>query len=43
MEFEKKHKIYKTIMLIVLTMSITFILTTVFLYKYWGGDENSIL
>lgn len=41
MDFEKKQRFYKTFMLIILTISITFILTAVVLYKYWGENKNS--
>ena len=41
MEYEKKQRIYKTIMLIVLVAVITFILTTVMLYNKIGGTSGT--
>ena len=41
MEEEKKQRIYKTIMLIVLVAVITFICTTVFLYNKLGSSTDS--
>lgn len=40
MEYEKKQRIYKTIMLAVLVAVITFILTTVLIYNKLGGLSN---
>lgn len=39
MEYQKKQRIYKTIMLIILVMVITFLATTVGMYKYMGGEK----
>ena len=40
MEYEKKQRIYKTIMLVILTIIITVLITTIGLYKYWGNNKN---
>lgn len=40
MEYEKKQRIYKTIMLVVLTITISVIGTTIALYKYWGQHQG---
>ena len=38
MEYKKRKNIYKVIMLVVLVAVITFITTTLFMYKYIGGN-----
>ena len=40
MEYNKKQRIYKTIMLVILTIIITVIATTIGLYRYWGTNKN---
>lgn len=40
MEYEKKQRIYKTVMLVILVAVITFILTTVMMYNKLGGTQN---
>ena len=40
MEYEKKQRIYKTIMLVVLTVTISVIATIIALYQYWGINQN---
>lgn len=42
MEYEKKQRIYKTIMLVILVAVITFIVTTVMLYNKIGGNAETI-
>ena len=41
MEEEKKQRIYKTIMLVIMVAVITFIITTIFMYKKIGKDNNT--
>ena len=41
MEYEKKQRIYKTIMLVILVAVITFIVTTVMLYNKIGGNSGN--
>ncbi len=41
MEEEKKPRIYKTIMLVIMVAVITFIITTIFMYKKIGKDNNT--
>ena len=45
MDSEKRQRIYKTVMLVVLTMLITFLVTTIVLYRYIkkDGDTKYIL
>ncbi len=40
MDYEKKQKVYKTIMLIILTIVITFIITAVGVYNFMKKDGN---
>ncbi len=40
MDYEKRQRIYKIIMLVVLTAVITFITTTLLMYQYVGKDEK---
>lgn len=42
MEYEKKQRIYKTIMLVILVAVITFIVTTVMLYNKIGGNSGNV-
>lgn len=42
MNFEKKNNIYKTAMIIIVTMAVTFIATTVLLYNYYLKTENGL-
>lgn len=42
MDYQKRQRIYKTIMLIVLVALLTFILTTIFMYQYLGGETKYI-
>lgn len=42
MEYEKKQRIYKTIMLVILVAVITFIVTTVMLYNQIGGNSGNV-
>ena len=42
MEYEKKQRIYKTIMLVILVAVITFIVTTVMLYNKIGGSSGNV-
>ena len=41
MEYDKKQRIYKTIMLIILVAIITFIATTIFIYNYLGNNKDT--
>lgn len=41
MDSEKKQRIYKSIMLVILVALITFVVTTVFMYQYLRTDENT--
>ena len=38
MDYNKKQRIYNTIMLVVLSITVTFIVTTVGLYKFWSSN-----
>ena len=40
MEYEKKQRIYKIIMLVVICVTVSIIGTTMVLYKYWGENEG---
>lgn len=42
MDLEKRQKIYKVIMLVVIVAVITFITTTLFMYKYVGGNVKYV-
>lgn len=41
MDYEKKQRIYKTIMLVVLTVTVSVIGTTIGLYQYWGNNKDT--
>lgn len=41
MEYDKKQRIYKTVMLIILVAIITFIATTIFIYNYLGNNKDT--
>lgn len=43
MEKEKRYRIYKIIMIIILTMFITFILTSVLLYSYFAKNGTPVI
>ena len=40
MDYNKKQRIYNTIMLVVLSITVTFIVTTVGLYKFWSSNPK---
>ena len=40
MYFERKNNIYKIIMLIVITVSITFIVTSIGMYNYYNNQKK---
>ena len=42
MEYQKRKNIYKVVMLVVLVAVITFITTTLFMYKYIGGNVKYV-
>ena len=42
MNFEKKNNIYRTVMIIIVTAIITFIITSVLLYNYYLKTENGL-
>lgn len=42
MEKEKRYKIYKTAMIIILTMFVTFIITSISLYSYFKKEDSNI-
>lgn len=42
MDSEKRQKIYRTIMLVVIVATITFIATTLFMYKYAGNNVKYV-
>ena len=41
MSSERKHRIYKSIMLVLLSVLITFLATTVFMYKVQQNNTNT--